>query len=1360
MIVVWLEASNLRHDVYSAALSRSGDTTLYSAAVREGLCEAGVLTEGFHRSMTCPGVEWSEQFSSIDGKVIGALLIRPAFIDGPMRVLTSQQQAVKLFWLGTKWGAASNLVFFDVVDFARIAPHQARAVVGDRFRYGLAWKATPFSDEYLLDQPVVGEPLNVEDLLYIWQQAHPEADIARPNGIVVSLPVPHSLLLASGQWVSYGLPVPRAGKPRVGLGLNFVRSLWCDFELRQPFEPSADFNLLDTNTVCNVTDVLRQCHAELERVGNPLASAVEDMVLNMDGHHRRLQTGYLQRNRSAYTMEVWLNTIVMTGWLRSSEDLMSSLRLATRVVIADQSTQDSVLKALDGYRAVPRKTQLYHRRLMAVAGAYLFLALKLDEMLDAGGVVRWGTVDTSPFHGYDWVMSGAIVMSDKQTVFAFHLANSYIEHNIERARLIEMDLEEADLDDLDSQITDEHATLTSLLVLVQGTPVGCGSGRCDVRYKVHGLTHSQRTQSCSWLSTTRAINSTFSYTGDMGTESRLNFCRVKLTDLFGTWIAGGDRVDVFNIEPEPQGDRQGEPEAREIDEHPDEFIIESEDQRNEFHIEPEGAEAAEEQPIADEDRQRDLGAGAGCRGAEEGVDSLYIDLTSTLYIAGLLHIVHNCTKDLAIVLLYWEWFTDHLRQLCRLLHKKWARQRLLETCFSAPPHCYRRDDYAHFTAGVYEGRWASVSNATAKVLLLEDSLRAAWNRSAYMFGNAQTERKGSNGHHIDYDMVDAAITGDEFWAYARVIDLLAEVLDFIMRFGEACPCHSPRLRFEGPARHSAKRRMAAWKKKSRQPCPLAGMRVQELAAGALDDILDQLASLAQAFLLACRAIVALSHAGRGRMVEEFARGRRHIMFTIQLKAAFYKNLPWVLLGCAHHVLEKARACARRAIELYEGASELVKAFQLVHELCSPGSIGRAQLTLFRDGQPLRNLPVLEGHVSKMKFCMCVERWIESRHALAKKHFSNAAVAKSLHLAFHIVMPVLRGILLGKQNTEMLTLADCCYETRTSLKTLEIFGLLNHPTIQKILESHSKRDLDRGGRGTVVEVLFHVDGPTLMQPLPVFGSTPKPPPPPPSAPRPALPPPPPSPSAPSSSLHPPPPPLSAPSSSTSMPSSSSAPATAAQVQFAAPQVSPPANSSLEVAEPTAHDGVQVNVESCSKLFQQLWTKYAANFMRDCIFEAEGEEEAVVSVGPHLSGGMDLFRCIRSSIDPDFLCTTDTLHQFDIVPEFGSAGVTQFSSPAIPQGQYCDETFSLFEDTLRCGVYGASVHGPKDRRTGGLCSCEAYFVGSSRASCEGVVGSCECTGSEGCVLLNTFFVYHRGSPNSSHLAEAQHPLRFCS
>ena len=97
------------------------------------------------------------------------------------------------------------------------------------------------------------------------------------------------------------------------------------------------------------------------------------------------------------------------------------------------------------------------------------------------------------------------------------------------------------------------------------------------------------------------------------------------------------------------------------------------------------------------------------------------------------------------------------------------------------------------------------------------------------------------------------------------------------------------------------------------------------------------------------------------------------------------------------------------------------------------------------------------------------------------------------------------------------------------------------------------------------------------------------------------------------------------------SSSSARAIASQVQSASRQISrsSSAASSLEVAKPIAHDGAEVNMSSCSRTFEELYMKYATNFMKDFICKAEGDEKVIVSAGPHLSGGMDLFQCIRST-----------------------------------------------------------------------------------------------------------------------------------
>ena len=95
MIAVWLEAKDFSRQ-------RAGAQRMYSKAIREAFRESGILPEGFHGSMTCPDDEWAEQWSAVENKVVGVMLLRPSFVDDPMRVLTEQQKVVKLFWLGTK----------------------------------------------------------------------------------------------------------------------------------------------------------------------------------------------------------------------------------------------------------------------------------------------------------------------------------------------------------------------------------------------------------------------------------------------------------------------------------------------------------------------------------------------------------------------------------------------------------------------------------------------------------------------------------------------------------------------------------------------------------------------------------------------------------------------------------------------------------------------------------------------------------------------------------------------------------------------------------------------------------------------------------------------------------------------------------------------------------------------------------------------------------------------------------------------------------------------------------------------------------------------------------------------------------
>ena len=59
-----------------------------------------------------------------------------------------------------------------------------------------------------------------------------------------------------------------------------------------------------------------------------------------------------------------------------------------------------------------------------------------------------------------------------------------------------------------------------------------------------------------------------------------------------------------------------------------------------------------------------------------------LDMRGSLFIAGVLHIIHDLTRDLLVNLHYADRLLNHLRHICRLLSNKWSRRRFVESCCS------------------------------------------------------------------------------------------------------------------------------------------------------------------------------------------------------------------------------------------------------------------------------------------------------------------------------------------------------------------------------------------------------------------------------------------------------------------------------------------------------------------------------------------------------------------------------------------------------------------------------------------------------------------------------------------------------
>ena len=100
----------------------------------------------------------------------------------------------------------------------------------------------------------------------------------------------------------------------------------------------------------------------------------------------------------------------------------------------------------------------------------------------------------------------------------------------------------------------------------------------------------------------------------------------------------------------------------------------------------------------------------------------------------------------------------------------------------------------------------------------------------------------------------------------------------------------------------------------------------------------------------------------------------------------------------------------------------------------------------------------------------------------------------LHVAFRLLMPAIRRIVKDDSNG-ILALSEHCQQSRSAGRALINWGFWEHPVINHLRDFfENRRYLNRQHRGTVLEVLFHLDSKRLHSALPDVRKPPPPPPP--------------------------------------------------------------------------------------------------------------------------------------------------------------------------------------------------------------------------------------------------------------------------
>ena len=749
--------------------------------------------------------------------------------------------------------------------------------------------------------------------------------------------------------------------------------------------------------------------------------------------------------RWQYKLDFMLDCVIMSS-VASAGHLNDIFARALRSALPPHIAQDILQRVVSERRlSIPSAPSVSRHRLTLHLAFLLHVRQVNEQMLDCttGPPARYHTADASPQGGREWFLSGALLIPAASLAKAFAVATTLC------------------LEPCSPAAVEAATFLESAISRRACCPVALGSARASVCHKMHAQLHALRLEHASWDSVAAAVRSSVSWLTDFGTESGL--CEVPpfhVSDLF-PWHFHFSSV-TSNID-----DQINAPDAPiAVDPVPCEFAFEA-------------CEGGEADDAMEFDWRSDADTGSPSPAPDTEVapasdEQPVIDWSASLQVVGLLHILHNVTQELGTVMDYAPQFIDGLACVCDMLSRKWSKQRLQMTCFSRPPASLQWDDFEAFSATVYRGRWASVTDAAFAVHPLENALRFAWDATAYGMGSSGNAGSGREHPQDTALLADETIRSEFWWRYLEMWLSLADVIQHCMRWAESCPCHCSRelgmlsLSFHRKRAH----RFAAT---GVSACPLRGCQGPELAVGEFLPLLDSLLNRSGAHLVMAVGR-RLDEVQQHRLLADWERGS-----VLGLKLSCWGQLPLTLVGIAHHCEDIARRAAGKALQLFESLGDSWDHHTLSLLLMGHTSPVRPQLQAFAAGVSRDSVPLVLQHAARLRFIVVSERWIEGRHALSQKTFARARHHAPPLMGLAIHMSDIRAV-LETAPSALLGLAAHAASVRTPLLAVEALGLRGHPVVQRLLDGVPPAKQARvtiKARKQIVEAIYHCDGPTLF-----------------------------------------------------------------------------------------------------------------------------------------------------------------------------------------------------------------------------------------------------------------------------------------
>ena len=745
-------------------------------------------------------------------------------------------------------------------------------------------------------------------------------DAAEAPCLCVRLPAAFAHKVTSGRWSSFALPEPALEQLFHGGERQRSRLMgWshCPFDAQhfvQPPYPEPDDNGLSmsTDTAAFVAKTIRQCAASLNNADPEVAELLQACHMSAAVLQRcqdeldeaNVHEGVLAIRgrvaatsaRLAYDALFLVKCMLLVYHLRDAASLRKVLQRSIEIVIP-KTFAGVILETLQpGKLQIPSPTKISRSRL--TLDAAFMLCQREKHNSPERDCIRYMVADSSVQGHHDFLLVRCTTLDLAKSGDMYTAAREVFS-------IWQCMLEEGILADEDYvletcfQEQDRQAVIRSGLEEHLFPSAVIGSGHASLFHKYHALMHTCLLETGSAVSLARFTDSIFSFTTEQGTEYGFPQTPPVSVDSLFPWLPVPPQV---------------------LDEHdwapgPDEAALHR----------------------------------AAC-----------VDLSQSVGIAGLLHIVHNSCKDFTAGMQHFDTVVQQLQHVSKLLRKKDTRERLLESCFNDATGRLLRGTIRKFHAKLHVGRWGSLAECVRQMVQVETVLRWGWNLESY--GRQQRQDSGSDG--VDLALVNGAVTSPFFWSYVHMLKTLTDTIHAALTWAESCPCHS----------HLNLEQLTKRVRQQVQKCPLRGCRAPELSNGDFQRHLRTVADTGMAHFLTTlpRDIDAVE---RGSLIRDFQHGKAHLFFILSLRLQHWRVPPWSVFGCADLREEVSKTFLRRTLELRSEEP-------LVCKVQTGDLAAQARQYIESEDASLQNLPILRSFLGQLLFCPIAERRVEGDHAQA------------------------------------------------------------------------------------------------------------------------------------------------------------------------------------------------------------------------------------------------------------------------------------------------------------------------------------------------------------------------------------------